>query len=129
MANFKEANKLYLNDGKGQFTDIAKSAGVAGADSASFGTTFGDFDGDGNIDLYVSNSDVANVLYKNDGNGTFTDVTSSAKVGDTGNARGVSFVDIDGDGDLVSTQHSVKPTTNRFVVCCDVNNRTYMSSM
>ena len=62
---------------------------------------WGDFDGDGDLDLYVVNGNFqANVLYRNDGDDTFTDVTSAAGVGDSGYGDGMAWGDFDGDGDL-----------------------------
>merc|ERR1711871_1318161 len=99
VANFKEASVLYINDGTGKFTDNTTAAGLA-VDEASFGATFGDVNGDGLVDLFVSNSEVANRLYLGNGKGSFTDVTASAGVGDTGDARACVLADFDGDMDL-----------------------------
>ena len=52
MANSGQSNKLYRNDGNGQFTDIAASAGVDDSDRSA-GVVFLDVDGDGDLDLYV----------------------------------------------------------------------------
>jgi len=77
-------NRLYMNDGTGHFTDVTAKAGVAG-NGLTFSASWGDFDGDGYVDLYVTNyvhcqgnhdESTADVLYHNDGDGTFTDVTS-----------------------------------------------------
>ncbi len=66
------------------------------------GVAAGDYDNDGNIDLYVTN-DGRNVLYHNNGNGTFTDVTSRAGVESSGWSTSSAFIDYDRDGllDLV----------------------------
>ena len=99
VANDGEANKLYRNNGNGTFTDLASAAGVADTGKGR-GPAWGDYDNDGDQDLYVSNYGQANLLYRNNGDGTFTDVTSAAGVGDTGNGFGTSWGDYDGDGDL-----------------------------
>jgi DNA/RNA endonuclease YhcR with UshA esterase domain len=99
VADYGAANVLYRNDGDGTFTDVTSSASVGYAPS-SLGTAWADYDGDGDLDLYVTNSHTANVLYQNDGDGTFTDVTSSTSVGHTGNSRAAAWADYDGDGDL-----------------------------
>ena len=112
-------NILYRNDGDSAFTDVTAEAGVIGgvrgsryyyytddsgrrvylyADCAR-GVSFGDYDNDGDLDLYVANAG-ANVLYCNNGNGTFRDVTSQAGVGNSGWAHGSAFGDYDNDGDL-----------------------------
>ena len=77
--NSGTANVLYRNNGDGTFTDITKTAAV-GHRGYGMGCVFADYDGDGNIDLYITNYG-ANVLYRNNGNGTFHDVTGTAGVG------------------------------------------------
>jgi len=57
---------LYQNNGDGTFTDVASTASVGDTDAA-FGTAWADYDGDGDLDLYVTNYGGANVLYRNDG--------------------------------------------------------------
>lgn len=92
-------NALYRNEGGWRFTDVTASAGV-GDTGYGLGVCVGDYDNDGNADLYVNNHG-ANVLYKNNGDGTFAAVTDAAGVanGDRVGA-GASFLDVDGDGDL-----------------------------
>lgn len=92
-------NALYRNDGNWKFTDVTEPAGV-GDTGHGLGVTVGDYDNDGDPDLYLNNSG-ANVLYRNNGNGTFTDVTREAGVAN-GNrvGAGTCFLDIDADGDL-----------------------------
>ena len=92
------ANVLYRNNGDGTFTDITKTAGV-GHQGYGMGCVFADYDGDGNIDLYVTNYG-ANVLYRNNGDGTFRDVTGTAGVGCELWSTGAAFADVDGDNDL-----------------------------
>ena len=64
--------RLYRNNGDGKFTDVAVAAGVVNERRAK-GVAWGDYDGDGRLDLYVSNSGGDNRLYHNNGDGTFTD--------------------------------------------------------
>ncbi|MCA9211910.1 MAG: CRTAC1 family protein [Planctomycetales bacterium] len=92
-------NALYRNDGNWKFTDVTEQAGV-GDRHHGLGVTVGDYDNDGDSDLYLNNYG-PNVLYRNDGDGTFTDVTASAGVAN-GNkvGAGTCFLDIEGDGDL-----------------------------
>ncbi len=71
-----QPNQLYRGDGKGKFTEVGAKAGVDHR-GWGFGVTVGDYDNDGDPDLYVTNF-AANVLYRNDGDGTFTDVTAKA---------------------------------------------------
>lgn len=100
-------NLLYRNDGDGTFTEVGVSAGVADPWSTS-GVCSGDYEGDGFFDLYSVNiSSTSNRLYRNLGNGTFQEVTSSSGTADVGDGRTATFLDIDYDGlvDLFSSNH------------------------
>jgi hypothetical protein len=92
-------SQLFLNNGDGTFTDVAPEAGVTN-DRLAKGVTAGDYDNDGDLDLYVSNIGV-NRLYRNNGDGTFTDVAPQLGVTEP---EGRSFVpwffDYDNDGHL-----------------------------
>ncbi len=92
-------NALYRNDGGFRFTDVTEEAGV-GDRGYGLGVAVGDYDNDGDPDVYLNNYG-PNVLYRNNGDGTFTDVTDEAGVanGDKVGA-GACFLDIDADGDL-----------------------------
>ena len=85
--------------GATSFADVTSTAGVGDTGNGR-GTAWADFDGDGDLDLYVTNKNTANALYRNEGDGTFSDVTSTAGVGDTDSSRGVARVAFDGDGHL-----------------------------
>ena len=94
------ANVLYRNNGDGTFTNIAEIAGVANTGN-SLGTAWGDYDKDGYIDLHVVNFGQSNVLYRNNGDGTFTDVTSIAGMTlPVTDAFVTFFLDVDNDADL-----------------------------
>lgn len=91
---------LYRNESDGTFSNVVDSAGLCNPGHGS-GTAWADYDNDGDIDLYVVNNEGdLNALYRNDGNGLFTDVTYVAGVGDTGYGRAVAWGDYDNDGDL-----------------------------
>jgi enediyne biosynthesis protein E4 len=94
----KATNVLYRNRGDGTFADVTAATGV-GDTGYGMGTVAGDYDNDGDLDLYVTNVG-ANVFYENGGDGRFADVTGRAKVGDDGWGTNASFVDYDNDGDL-----------------------------
>ncbi len=92
-------NALYRNDGDWKFTDVTQAAGV-GDTGYGLGVCVGDYDNDGDEDIYLNNFG-PNVLYRNNGDGSFTDATAAAGVGN-GNkvGAGACFLDMDGDGDL-----------------------------
>ena len=94
------ANVLYHNNGDGTFTNTAESAGVANTGN-SLGTAWGDYDKDGYIDLHVVNFGQSNVLYRNNGDGTFTDVTPTTGMNiPVTDAFVTFFLDVDNDADL-----------------------------
>ena len=94
------ANVLYHNNGDGTFTNTADMAGVANTGN-SLGTAWGDYDKDGHIDLHVVNYGQSNVLYRNNGDGTFTDVTATAGMNlSVTDAFVTFFLDVDNDADL-----------------------------
>ena len=96
--NKGNANALYRNNGDGTFTDITRAAGV-GHQGYGMGCVFADYDGDADLDLYLTNYG-ENVLYRNNGDATFTDVTDAAGVGCDLWSTGAAFADVDGDTDL-----------------------------
>jgi len=96
--NKGNTNVLYLNNGDGTFTDITRAAGV-GHQGFGMGCVFADYDGDADLDLYLTNYG-ENVLYRNNGNATFTDVTDAAGVGCELWSTGAAFADVDGDTEL-----------------------------
>lgn len=99
-------DSLYRNNGDGTFTDASAKAGVA--DEAGYyglGAAWGDYDDDGDLDLFVANDTTPNYLYRNNGDGTFTDVAVAAGVAFSEDGReqscmGVEFEDFDNDGRL-----------------------------
>src|SRR5204863_9208210 len=74
---------LYHNKGDGTFTEVTAKAGLGGEGHYGQGVAVGDFDNDGYPDIYVTGYGRA-ILYHNNGDGTFTDVTAKAAVGDEG---------------------------------------------
>jgi|RhiMethySRZTD1v2_1073278.scaffolds.fasta_scaffold216339_2 enediyne biosynthesis protein E4 len=91
-------NRLYRNNGDRTFTDVSERAGVDFR-GWSMGVSVADYDGDGDLDLYLTNFG-PNVLYRNNGDGTFSDVTSKAGVGDVRYSTSSGWADYDRDGDL-----------------------------
>ena len=97
-----DANILYQNNGNGTFSDVALAAGVAESNANiadAFSPAFGDYDLDGDLDLAVAGWYGGSSLFRNNGNGTFTDVTVSALDVDMTQMRAFTprFVDMDGD--------------------------------
>jgi hypothetical protein len=98
---------LYHNNGDGTFTDVTDKARVGGEGHYGQGVAVGDFDNDGYPDLYVTGYGRA-ILYHNNGDGTFTDVTAKSGVADEGGwSTSAGWFDYDKDGwlDLVVTNY------------------------
>jgi hypothetical protein len=133
-----DGNTLYHNNGNGTFTDVTKRAGVA-ASGWSTSAGFFDYDNDGKLDLFVCRylrwtfqnnrycgehrpgqraychpdnfEGITNILYHNNGDGTFTDVSESAGIANAeGKSLGLAFADYDGDGrtDIFVANDSVR---------------------
>jgi hypothetical protein len=108
VANDSDPNYLYINDGKGRFKETGVPSFAAfdanGAAQASMGIATGDADGDGHLDLFVTNfSEDFSTLYKGAGGGFFTDVSRETRVGPLtyrALSWGTAFADFDNDGDL-----------------------------
>ncbi|HLV87946.1 MAG TPA: CRTAC1 family protein [Candidatus Sulfotelmatobacter sp.] len=94
-------NRLYRQNRDGTFTDVTEQAGLSNAGDGNYGmgVAVGDYDNDGYPDLYVT-SYGKNILYHNNGDGTFTDVTAKAGVAGGGWSVSAGFFDYDNDGKL-----------------------------
>jgi len=106
-------NILYHNNGDGTFTDVSQKAGIANPHGKGLGVSFADYDGDGFTDIFVANDSVQCFLYRNLGNGTFSEVGLLAGVGYNEDGKtfagmGIDFSDYDNDGlpDIVVTDLS-----------------------
>jgi hypothetical protein len=94
-------NRLYRQNKDGGFTDVTQQAGLANAGDGNYGmgVAVGDYDNDGYPDIFVTNYG-KNILYHNNGDGTFTDVTAKAGVAGGGWSVSAGFFDYDNDGKL-----------------------------
>jgi enediyne biosynthesis protein E4 len=94
-------NRLYRQNTDGSFTDVTEQAGLSNVGEMNYGmgVAIGDYDNDGFSDIYVTNFG-KNVLYHNNGDGTFTDVTAKAGVAAGGWSVSAGFLDYDNDGHL-----------------------------
>jgi len=114
---------LYHNNRNGTFTDVAVVVGAAfnedGREQGGMGTTVGDYDGDGRLDIFKTNfSDDTSTLYRNNPDGTFTDVTTAAGLGLHTKylGWGTMFFDFDNDSwpDLMLVNGHVYPEVDKF---------------
>ena len=98
------------NQGDGTFVDVSDEVGVGSSNVTTLGATWVDFDGDGDVDLYLSNygradlinpygSGENNQMFVNN-NGTFQDVTDETRLGNPGHSSGSVWADYDNDGDM-----------------------------
>lgn len=122
VVNDSTPKQLYINKGDGTFEEVGYPSGVAlnenGREQAGMGLAVGDYDNDGRVDFHITNfSDDSNVLYHNDGEGNFTDVTFQAGLGEVTIpflGWGTSFLDYDNDGwlDLFVANGHVYPAVD-----------------
>ena len=110
MENSTGQSHLLRNDGNGHFVDVSEEVGVGSTGVTTLGATWVDFDGDGDVDLYLSNygradldypegSGEQNQMFQNE-NGSFTDVTSQSNLGNPGHSSASVWADYDHDGDM-----------------------------
>lgn len=94
-----QGNTLLRNEGELRFTDVTEEAGLREG-GLTLGIAWGDYDRDGDQDVYVANDFGRNALFRNEANGKFTDVSKESNTLDIGYGMSACFEDIDNDGDL-----------------------------
>ena len=110
LATSTGQSHLLRNEGDGTFVDVSSEAGIGESDVTTIGATWVDFDGDGDVDLYLSNygradlihpegTGAANQMFMNE-NGIFQDVTAQSNLGNPGHSSGSIWADYDHDGDM-----------------------------
>ena len=104
LAYSGEPDRLFENRGDGTFVDVSATSGIGRPPASSLGAVVDDYDGDGDLDLYVANDQMPNFLWMNQGDGTFVDdgLLAGCAVNREGQAEasmGVDTGDIDRDGD------------------------------
>ena len=123
LANDTNQNILYRNNSDGTFTNTngTDERSHTGDTRGGMGITWGDYDNDGDLDLFVTNwLDENNVLYRNNSDGTFTDVSAQSGIFESGLGKtcwGTEFFDYDNDGDL-----------DLFIACGHIDPATWESS-
>ena len=133
-----DSNRLYLNKGNFRFDDVTARAGVGGPPGWKTGVTMADVNGDGRLDIYVSavrylTMQGRNMLYINNGDGTFTDRAESYGVAHAGYSTQAAFFDYDNDGDLdlfllshsTHTERAIGNSTKRDVRNARAGGRLY----
>ena len=133
-----ESNRLYLNKGDFKFEDVTATAGVGGPPGWKTGVTMADVNGDGRLDIYVSavrylTMQGRNMLYINNGDGTFIDRAESYGLAHAGYSTQAAFFDYDADGDLdmlllshsTHTERAIGNTTRRDVRNATAGGRLY----
>lgn len=104
------SNYLFKNNGNGTFSDVSEASGIQRSEGKGLGVAFADFDNDGFLDISVANDSYQQFLFKNNGNGAFTEMGSISGVGYTEDGQtfagmGTDFTDLDDDNfpDIITT--------------------------
>lgn len=114
---------LYRNNGGLNFTNVTSAAGITGTSGAGAGASFGDFDADGDLDLAIAmrtltlSNTLRNRFFRNEGNGTFTEISAQLGVDDAGASFQCLLQDLDRDGDCdlyVSNDKGTPSFPNRY---------------
>ena len=117
------SNLMFRNNGDGTFVEMGEKMGLSGTNSNSREAAFGDFDDDGDIDLFVANENSSNILYSNQRQGVFKDITEKSGLKSNGGSSAVTVGDYNNDGfpDLFIT--SLNGENN--VLYCNMRNGSF----
>jgi len=104
IANFNALNRLFNNNGNFVFTEVTSAAGFPNVNKYTYGASWGDYNNDGFLDVFLCSKDpsknIPNELYKNNGDGTFINISTSAGISNVGHQTFcAAFFDYDNDGD------------------------------
>ena len=91
-------NSLLKNNGDGTFSDVTESSGLLSGDHRTHSAAWSDFDNDGWLDVFVGHEETPSQLFRNNGDGTFSDVSVKAGVNRTAFTKGATWGDYDNDG-------------------------------
>ena len=113
-----QSDTLFRNNGDGTFTDVTRSTGIHNPEGKGLGVAWGDYNNDGNVDIYVANDSTENLFYQNLGNGKFAEIgfmigVALSENGVVENGMGTAFGDWDNDGwiDLTVTNYTDQKNT------------------
>jgi ASPIC and UnbV/FG-GAP-like repeat len=95
---FAMRNSLLKNNGDGTFSDVTEASGLLSGDHRTHSAAWSDFDNDGWLDVFVGHEETPSQLFRNNGDGTFIDVSRKAGVNQTAFTKGASWGDYDHDG-------------------------------
>ena len=95
----RQRNSLLRQNPNGTFTDVTKAAGLGDTAYPCLAAAWADYDNDGDLDVYIGNEWFPSELYRNNGDGTFTDIADEAGVENMAHTKGVTWGDYDNDGD------------------------------
>jgi hypothetical protein len=91
-------NSLLRNNGDGTFSDVTTESGLLSSEHRTHSAAWADYDNDGWLDIFIGHEQTPSRLFRNNGNGTFTDATEKAGVGRTAFTKGTTWGDYDNDG-------------------------------
>ncbi len=110
----RQRNSLLRQNKDGTFSDVTRAAGLAKVAYPTLAAAWADYNHDGDIDLYVPNEYFPDQLFRNNGDGTFTDIAEPAGINNLENAKGVAWGDYDNDGDSDIYVSNINTANNLF---------------